>query len=104
LAISANEQVAFLRCLHQNTLPFQIEHQRLVNDVMINESGPDWILRAKTGWSGKIGWWVGWVEWPNGPVFFALNIDTPNRVSDLSKRKEITRKILRSIKALPDTQ
>jgi beta-lactamase class D len=101
LAISANEQISFLRRLYRNELPFRVEHQRLVKDVMINEAGPDWILRAKTGWSGKIGWWVGWVEWPTGPVFFALNIDTPNRSGDLAKRQEITRNILRSINALP---
>lgn len=104
LTISAIEQIEFLWRLYQNTLPFGVEHQRLVKDVMINESGSDWILRAKTGWSGKIGWWVGWVEWPSGPVFFALNIDTPNRLNDLSKRQDITRKILRSINALPNTQ
>lgn len=101
LAISANEQISFLRHLYRNELPFQTEHQRLIKDVMVNEAGRDWILRAKTGWSGKVGWWVGWVEWPTGPVFFALNIDTPNRLNDLSKRQEITRNILRSIKALP---
>jgi len=101
LAISANEQISFLRQLYRNELPFRVEHQQLVKDVMVNEAGPDWILRAKTGWSGKVGWWVGWVEWPTGPVFFALNIDTPNRLNDLSKRQEITRSILRSIKALP---
>ncbi len=104
LAISATEQIAFLRRLYANKLPFQVSHQRLVKDVMINEAGRDWILRAKTGWSGKIGWWVGWVEsveWPQGPVFFALNIDTPNRLADLAKREDITRSILRSISALP---
>ena len=102
LAISANEQIAFLRRLYRNELPFRVEHQRLVKDVMVNEAGHNWILRAKTGWSGKIGWWVGWVEWPTGPVFFALNIDTPNRLDDLAKRQDITRNILRSIKALPE--
>ena len=96
-----NEQISFLRHLYRNELPFRVEHQRLVKDVMVNEAGRDWILRAKTGWSGKVGWWVGWVEWPTGPVFFALNIDTPNRLNDLSKRQEITRSILRSINALP---
>jgi beta-lactamase class D len=101
LAISANEQIDFLRRLYQNELPFEVAHQRLVKDVMINEAGQDWILRAKTGWSGKIGWWIGWVEWPAGPVFFALNIDTPNRLGDLAKRQNITRNVLRSIKALP---
>lgn len=101
LAISSFEQIAFLQRLYRNQLPFQVEHQRLVKDVMVNEAGPDWILRAKTGWTGKIGWWVGWVEWPSGPVFFALNMDTPNRLADLAKRQSITRNVLRSIKALP---
>lgn len=44
---------------------------------------------------------MGGVEWPTGPVFFALNIDTPNRMADVAKRQDITRSILRSIKALP---
>ncbi len=101
LAISSFEQIAFLQRLYRNQLPFKVEHQRLVKDVMINEAGPDWILRAKTGWTGKIGWWVGWVEWPTGPVFFAMNMDTPNRLGDLAKRQSITRSVLRSIDALP---
>ncbi len=102
LAISAHEQIAFLRRLHRNELPFRVEHQRLVKDVMVNEAGRDWILRAKTGWTGQLGWWVGWVEWPAGPVFFALNIDTPKRLADLPQRQAITRSILRSIQAWPD--
>ncbi|MCP1727423.1 beta-lactamase class D [Natronospira proteinivora] len=101
LGISAQEQVSFLKWLYKNDLPFQSEHQRLVKDVMIVEAGTDWILRAKTGWDGQMGWWVGWVEWPSGPVFFALNIDTPNRTGDLAKREQITRAILQSIDALP---
>ena len=101
LAISSVEQIAFLQQLYRNQLPFQVEHQRLVKDVMVNEASPDWILRTKTGWTGKIGWWVGWVEWPSGPVFFALNMDTPNRLGDLAKRQSITRGVLRSINALP---
>lgn len=101
LAISAHEQISFLKRLYRNELPFRVEHQRLVKDIMIVEAGRDWILRAKTGWGGQMGWWVGWVEWPTGPVFFALNIDTPNRMADLQKREAITRDILRSIAALP---
>ncbi len=102
LRISAHEQISFLRRLYQNKLPFQERHQRLVKDLMIVEAGRDWILRAKTGWSGTVGWWVGWVEWSTGPVFFALNIDTPNRMDDLPKREGITREILLSINALPE--
>ncbi|RYZ10825.1 MAG: class D beta-lactamase [Comamonadaceae bacterium] len=101
LAISAFEQVAMLQALHRNVLPFDIAHQRLVKDLLVNEAGPDWILRAKTGWSGALGWWTGWVERPTGAVFFALNIDTPGRTADLAKRTDIARAILRSIDALP---
>lgn len=101
LTISAHEQISFLKRLYRNELPFKVEHQRLVKDVIIVEAGPNWILRAKTGWEGRMGWWVGWVEWPAGPVFFALNIDTPNRIGDLAKREQIVRAILQSIEALP---
>ena len=103
LAISAFEQVAFLQKLYRNQLPFAVAHQRLVKDVMVNEAGSDWILRAKTGWSGRLGWWVGWVERPNGAVFFAINIDTPNREADLGKRQVIVRNVLREMKALEPT-
>lgn len=101
LAISANEQIEFLRRLYYNDLPFTKEHQLLLKDVLVTEAGRDWILRAKTGYQGAHGWWVGWVEWPQGPVFFALNIDTPNGMADTYKREAIAREILRSLNALP---
>jgi beta-lactamase class D len=101
LSISAYEQVAFLEHLYKNALPFRLEHQLLLKELMVVEAGKNWILRAKTGWEGRYGWWVGWVEWPTGPVFFALNIDTPERMKDLYKRKFIVREILQSIQALP---
>lgn len=104
LKISAFEQVAFLQRLYRNELPFDVGYQRLVKDIMIVEAKQDWILRAKTGtYVGSkpgLGWCVGWVECTDGPVFFALNIDLPND-SDIPKRVEITRSILRSIHALP---
>ena len=101
LRISALEQIEFLSKLYRNQLPFDLEHQRLVKDVMINEAGPNWILRAKTGWgvrdAGNIGWWVGWVETSEGPVFFAMNIEIPGGRKDLPKRKSLTRSVLRSL-------
>lgn len=105
LRISAIEQIAFLQRLYRNELPFRVEHQRLVKDVMIVEAGRDWILRAKTGWQARVepqvGWWVGWVERPDGAVFFALNIDMPNQAADLPRREGIAREVLRSIGAVP---
>ncbi|NQZ80105.1 MAG: class D beta-lactamase [Colwellia sp.] len=104
LAISAFEQINFLERLHKNELPFSLAHQLLVKDIMVVEASKKWILRAKTGWQGRHGWWVGWVEWPTGPVYFALNIDTPARMKDIYKRKVIVREILQSIQALPVTK
>lgn len=101
IRINAFEQIAFLQKLHTNRLPFKVEHQRLVKDIIVLEAQKEWILRGKTGWEGRFGWWVGYVEWPSGPVYFALNIDTPNRVQDLYKREAIGRAVLQSLKALP---
>lgn len=105
LRISAMEQIEFLRRLQRHELPFRADHQRIVKDATIVESGRDWILHAKTGWQARIepnvGWWVGWVERRDGPVFFALNIDMPRKGEDLTKRESIARAILRSIDALP---
>jgi beta-lactamase class D len=105
LLISAVEQVDFLQRLYRNALPFRLGHQRLVKDLMIVEAGRDWILRAKTGWQARmepqVGWWVGWVERPDGTVFFALNIEMPGQAMDLPKREAIARAVLRSIGALP---
>ncbi|UYG03065.1 class D beta-lactamase [Halomonas sp. LR3S48] len=101
LEISAEEQIEFLERLYRNELPFDEADQRLVKDLIIVGAGSDWIQRGKTGWSGKLGWWVGWVERPSGPVFFALNMETPNRLADLPKRQGIVNEALRTIEALP---
>ena len=99
-----NRWISCENCI-RNELPFRVEHQRLVKDIMIVEAGRDWILRAKTGWQARvepqIGWWVGWVETPTGAVIFALNIDLPGGMKDAPKREAIVRSILQSIGALP---
>ena len=104
LRISAVQQVAMLQRLHRNELPFRVEHQRLVKDLMINEATREYILRAKTGWGGgarpQVGWWVGWVERREGAVFFALNIAMAAD-GDASKREAIGRAVLRDVGALP---
>jgi beta-lactamase class D len=91
------EQVVFLQKLYRNALPFRVEHQRLVKDLMVKQATSDWLLRGKTGWEGSYGWWVGWVETPEGAVFFVLNIDTPRRLEDLPKRERIARAVLQTM-------
>lgn len=105
LRISAVEQIDLLRKLHRNELPFKIEHQRLVKDLMLIDARRDSILRGKTGWAfdvdPQIGWFVGWVEHPQGAVFFAMNMQMPNGATDAPKREAIVRAALRSIDAIP---
>ncbi len=107
LRISALEQLKFLERLYRNELPFDVDDQRLVKDVMINEASATegWILRAKTGWGrpegeAQIGWWVGWVEHLDGPVFFALNVEIVDSKKDPSQREKIVRTILRSLEVI----
>ena len=105
LEISALEQVSFLQKLYRNQLPFAVEHQRLVKDMMITEAGSDYRIRSKTGWGtpedkDDVGWYVGWVERDNGAVFFAANIDMSNGEADLSKRTSIVQDVLHDIDAL----
>jgi beta-lactamase class D len=110
LAISAVEQIDMLRRLHRDALPFDAAHQRLVKDLIViervaTERDRGFVLHGKTGWAfdaePQIGWFVGWVDTPDGAVFFALNIDMPGGAADAPKREAIVRKALASIGALP---
>lgn len=104
LRISAIEQIAFLRRLQRHELPISERAQRIVTEALINEAGPDFVLRAKTGWAGRtqpgIGWWVGWVERDDDVFFFALNMDIADE-SQLGARKSIVRAVLREEGMLP---
>lgn len=79
LRISAYEQIAFLKKLYKNDLPFLQEHIDLLKSIMIDEQGKNYIIRAKTGWAvpkdaEHHGWYVGYVESSKGVYFFATNL------------------------------
>ena len=84
LAISANEQVAYLDRLRQGTLAFRPEVQADVREIMTLEATDTHTLYGKTGWtwtrddrSDEIGWLVGWIERDGAAHVYALNV-TPN--------------------------
>ncbi len=89
LKITTFGQIDFLKKFYTNDLPFKIEDINLLKEIMIDEKDKDYIIRAKTGWEGKYGWYVGYVETKTDVWFFALNIDT-NSKDDLPKRKNLT--------------
>jgi beta-lactamase class D len=77
----------FLKRLYKNDLPFKIEDINALKEIMIDEKNEDYTIRAKTGWEGRYGWYVGYVETKDDVWFFATNIDTKSK-DDLPKRKD----------------
>ena len=100
LCISAYEQIAFLKKLYTNDLPFQQKHLDFLKKIMIDEQGRTYTIRAKTGWAvpknaEHHGWYVGYVESSKGVYFFATNLVTPSS-DELPLRKLITLDALRA--------
>ncbi len=98
LAISAIEQVEFLKKVHQRTLPFSTSSYETLRQIMRVEQTPAFAIRAKTGLVGRskpqIGWYVGYVEKAKDVWFFATNIDVRHE-QDLPLRLKLTREALK---------
>ncbi len=81
LAISADEQVAFLERLYRGELPFSRRAQEIVRKVIVVERAPGYVLSGKTGSHFKggryvLGWFVGRLEKPDGRAWtFAVNLE-----------------------------
>ena len=99
LEISAVEQIAFLRKLYSNDLPFQRKHIDTLRQIMVAQRTEQHTIYAKTGWAAtepQVAWYVGFVESDEGTWLFAMNlrVDRPEQ-ADL--REELS---LRSLRAL----
>jgi len=106
LRITAEEQIAFLKSVYKQDLPFRAEHFELLKELMLVEQTDAYSVYAKTGWAvrdnGEHGWWVGYVEKTDKVWFFCINIEiTANE--DYGKQKEIARSALQLIGVLPVT-
>lgn len=104
LRIRALEQVAFLKRLKHELLPFSKRTMDAVKDVMVSMKGEGWTIRAKTGWATKdkpgVGWWVGWVERGADVWYFALNIDM-EKMEQAKARQEVVLAALKAEGVLP---
>jgi beta-lactamase class D len=100
LQITPRQQIEFLQRLYRKDLPFSQRTLDLVQDIMIFEKTPNYILRGKTGWANSvtpnIGWFVGYLEQNNNVYFFATNIYI-NDMDDAAARIEITRRSLKGL-------
>ncbi len=106
--ISPLEQVAFLKRIYNNDLPFSKNSVEQLKNIMVVERKDSYALRAKTGWTvqGKqnIGWYVGYVEKADNVYFFALHIQKKVHKKGSGNfgpaRKGIADKILKELKIL----
>jgi beta-lactamase class D len=106
LLISPEEQIDFLKRLHDNKLPFSHRSTDIVKNIMINKDTLDYVIRGKTGWGGHgnkdVGWYVGYIETKDNVYYFtncvqieSKNLDDVNRaISFDNSRTEIIYKIL----------
>ncbi len=107
LKISPDEQVEFLRRLHERKLPFSGRSVDFVLDIMVLSQQGGSIYRGKTGTAGDrtkgvatLGWWVSSVSTPKGSYYFATNITGGNNPSGQTARK-VTESILTDLRLLP---
>ena len=107
LRISANEQVAFLKRLHDEQLGVSARTDALTKEIMIAEQTPQGTLRAKTGACHPAGdaqvtlWYVGYVEKPAGVWYFALELGGKAYDPLMDQRVPKARAILADLGILP---
>ena len=106
LAISAAEQVTFLRRLQRGTLPVDRRAAAEVRDALVLGREGCAVLHGTTGYvfttTPRAGWWVGWVDRGASSWTFALNLDV-TAPEHLAARTAIGRSVLREVGALdPD--
>ena len=99
LRISAVEQINFLKSLLGGSVPYHREHIDIVKEVMREEQGADYVLYAKSGWTGPeqhVGWYVGYLENADGIWLFAMNMRM-DVATEAPLRKELTVESLRAL-------
>lgn len=106
LAISADEQVAFLTRLQQRRLPVAERTADIVQDILELERTPGYVLRGKTGLGpiGRrryLGWLVGLVESCGKVYAYALWIEGKTMADTSVERFPMTRAMLSDLGALP---
>ena len=115
LRVTPEQQLDFLKRLHNEELSFSKRSMQIVKKIMIEEEKPMYTLRAKTGWAsavdyrddnfGDVGWYIGYITTTDNIFFFATCIQSSKPSDDFPKsRKTITRKILSDLLILGDKE
>jgi len=102
LKISQEEQIAFLKKLNRNELPFSEKAMNTVKEIMLRNDNEDYKIFAKTGGAKEVGWYVGWVEANNNTYIFALNIERKDPLDKfLSDRIVISHELMKHYGIIP---
>ena len=96
LRITSPQQIALLRRLYHDDLPFAQRTMDIVKDIMIKEESEAYVLRAKSGWAGQVGWFVGYLEQNDNVYFFATTIAIIDD-EDVNAREAVTRDVLKQV-------
>lgn len=96
LRITSAQQIDILRRLYHDALPFSQRAMDIVKDILVKEETGAYVLRAKTGWSGQTGWFVGYLEQNDDVYFFATTIAIM-KDEDNSAREAVTREVLQHL-------
>ncbi|MBA3683128.1 MAG: class D beta-lactamase [Bacteroidetes bacterium] len=102
LRITPQQQLDFLKRLHDNKLPFSKRSTDIVKKIMIAKDTLGYVVRAKGGWSDgdpNTGWYVGYVETKSNVYYFANCIHTPD-FNKAPARIEIVYRILEELKLI----
>lgn len=107
--ISTQAQVQFLKRLYEHTLPISSATHHTMKDILHIKSFPTYSISGKTGLAvlsdSYIGWFVGYIETKEGPVYFATCImpgDKASSQKEIAKqRKKVTMAALRTLEIIP---
>lgn len=107
IAVSADEQVKFLRAFYEEKLGVSPRTTRIVKDILVHERSGDYVLSAKTGTGDSadgtaIGWLVGYVQHDTGVHYYAFNV-SGKTYDDIGRtwRFETLKKMLSDLRLWP---
>ncbi|WP_290580604.1 penicillin-binding transpeptidase domain-containing protein [Ketobacter sp.] len=89
LRVSVQDQILFLRKVVNETLPIAPQHIKTLKDIMESDDRHGFKLWSKTGWSGRDGWFVGYLV-VNGHTWYFANHIEIEQPSDLVFRQQLT--------------
>jgi beta-lactamase class D len=96
LRVSVKDQITFLRKVYSEELPIQKRHIKTLKNIMLSEGREGLKVWSKTGWSGKDGWYVGYLIVEGRTWFFANHIEI-RKNADLAYRKTLTMEAFKAL-------